>query len=105
MMEIRRREFITLPGGAATMWPLAAHGQRAKVPRLGVLLFSTPETDPQMEPVHSGLRELNYAEGRNLVVFYRYAEGKSERLADLAASPRARKAGFAPRVRRRWCRV
>ena len=84
---MKRREFITLLGGAAAAWPLAAHGQqRAKVMRLGVLLFSTPQTDPQMEPVHSGLRELGYDEGRNLVVFYRYAEGNSERLADLAVA-------------------
>src|ERR1700730_9830870 len=85
--QLKRREFITLLGGAAAAWPLAAQGQqRAKVPRLGVLLFSSPQTDPQMEVVHSGLRELGYVEGRDLIVFYRYAEGKSERLADLAAA-------------------
>ncbi len=84
---MKRREFITLLGSAAATWPLAAHGQqRAKVPRLGVLLYSTPQSDPQMELVRSGLRELGYDEGRNLIVFYRYAEGKSERLADLAAA-------------------
>src|SRR6266481_1411286 len=83
----KRRAFITLLGGAAAAWPLAAHGQqRAKVPRLGVLLYSTPQTDPQMELVRSDLRDLGYDEGRNLIVFYRYAEGKSERLADLAAA-------------------
>jgi putative ABC transport system substrate-binding protein len=85
--RFKRREFIALLAGAATTWPLAAQGQqRAKVPRLGVLLFSSPQTDPQMERVHSGLRELGYVEGQNLIVFYRYAEGKYERLADLAAA-------------------
>jgi putative ABC transport system substrate-binding protein len=84
---IGRREFITLLGGAAAAWPLMAGAQpRAKVPRLGALLFSTPQTDPQMKAVQSGLRELGYDEGRNLVVLFRYAEGKSERLADLAAA-------------------
>ena len=84
---MKRREFITLLGSAAATWPLAAHGQqRAKVPRLGVLLYSTPQSDPQMELVRSDLRDLGYDEGRNLIVFYRYAEGKSERLADLAAA-------------------
>jgi putative ABC transport system substrate-binding protein len=51
-----------------------------------VLLFSNPQTDPQMERLHSGLRELGYDEGKNLFIFYRYAEGKPERLADLAAA-------------------
>jgi putative ABC transport system substrate-binding protein len=82
-----RRAFITLLGGAAAAWPLAARGQqRGKVPRLGVLLFSTPQANPQMETVHSGLRELGYVEGRSLIVFYGYAEGKYERLGDLAAA-------------------
>ena len=66
---MRRRECISLLGGAAALWPLAARGQqRGKVPRLGVLLFSNPQADPQMETVHSGLRELGCLEGRNLIV-------------------------------------
>src|ERR1035437_1108098 len=82
---MRRREFITLLGGAAA-WPIAARAQQsAKISRLGVLLYSTPQADPQMESVRSGLRDLGYVEGRNLVVSYRYAEGKSERLPELAA--------------------
>jgi hypothetical protein len=56
------------------------------VPRLGVLLFSNPQTDPQMELLHSGLRDLGY-DDQSLFIFYRYAEGKPERLADLAAAP------------------
>jgi putative ABC transport system substrate-binding protein len=59
--------------------------QRTKVPRLGVLLFSNPVTDPNIEVVRGGLRELGYIQGQNVVIFYRYAEGKPERLADLAA--------------------
>src|SRR4029077_8499597 len=83
----KRRECIVLLGGAAVSWPFSAHGQqRPKVPRLGVLLFSTPQADPQMAAVHSSLRELGYVEGQNIILVYRYAEGKYERLADLAAN-------------------
>ena len=82
---MRRREFITLArwcgGGVAARGTRAATG---KVPRLGVLLFSNPETDPQMEVLRSGLRDLGY-DDQSLFIFYRYAEGKPERLADLAA--------------------
>ena len=87
MFDVRRREFITLLGGAAAAWPLAARAQQpAKASRLGVLLYSTPQADPQMETVRRGLGELGYVEGQNLVISYRYAEGKPERLADLAAA-------------------
>ena len=85
--QLKRREFITLLGGAAVAWPLAARAQQpAKASRLGVLLYSTPQADPQMETVRRGLGELGYVEGQNLVISYRYAEGKPERLADLAAA-------------------
>ena len=83
---MQRRYVLSLLGGAAASWPFSAHGQqRPKVPRLGVLLFSTPQADPQMAAVHSSLRELGYVEGQNIILVYRYAEGKYERLADLAA--------------------
>jgi putative ABC transport system substrate-binding protein len=87
MFDTRRREFIKLLGGAIAGWPLAARAQQpAKMRRLGVLLYSTPQADPQMETVRRGLRELGYVEGQNLVISYHYAEGKPERLADLAAA-------------------
>jgi putative ABC transport system substrate-binding protein len=80
-----RRDLLALVGSGVA-WPLAARAQQpAKIPHLGVLLYSTPQTDPQMEFVRNGLRDLGYVEGRNLVVTYRYAEGKSERLPELAA--------------------
>jgi putative ABC transport system substrate-binding protein len=58
---MRRRDVVSLLGGAAVLWPFSAHGQqRPRVPRLGVLLFSSPQADPQMAAVHSSLRELGY---------------------------------------------
>jgi putative tryptophan/tyrosine transport system substrate-binding protein len=58
---MRRRDFITLLGRAAAAWPLAARAQQAaKIPRLGVLLLSTPQADPQMEIARRALRDLGY---------------------------------------------
>lgn len=82
---MRRREFITLLVGAAAAWPLMAQAQQ-RVRRVGVLLFSTPQADPQWISIHAGLRELGYAEGRDVIFSYRYAEGKPDRLSDLAAA-------------------
>src|SRR5436190_15935744 len=57
--QLKRRDFITLLGGAVAAWPIAARGQRrGVVPRLGALLYSTPQADPQMRLVQGGLREL-----------------------------------------------
>ena len=64
---------------------LGAEAQQAsRITRLGVLLFSTPEGDPNLAAFRQGLSELGYVEGKNLTTVYRYAEGKSERLANLA---------------------
>jgi putative ABC transport system substrate-binding protein len=86
MLDMRRREFLSLLAGAAVSWPLAARAQQAaRLPRLGVLLLSTPQADPQMETARRALRDLGYVEGHNLAIEYRYAEGRPERLPDLAA--------------------
>src|SRR5262245_30881550 len=86
MSDLARRGFITFLGGAIA-WPLAARAQQPKrIRRLGVLLYSTPEAETQMQRVRSGLRELGYLEGRNLFISYSSAEGKPERLPDLAAA-------------------
>jgi putative tryptophan/tyrosine transport system substrate-binding protein len=79
---MRRRSFIQ-GIAASTAWPLAARGQAAKVPRLGVLLFSS--SDPQLAPIQDRLRELGYVQGKNLLATYRYGEGSYERLAQFAA--------------------
>jgi putative ABC transport system substrate-binding protein len=84
---MRRREFIALLGGATATWPLAARAQQpASTPRLGILLLSTPLAERGMEPVRRTLRGLDYVDGHNLAIEYRYAEGKPERLPDLAAA-------------------
>jgi putative ABC transport system substrate-binding protein len=86
MLDMRRRELLSLLAGAAAAWPLAARAQQAaRLPRLGVLLLSTPQADPQMETARRALRDLGYVEGHNLAIEYRYAEGRPERLPDLAA--------------------
>src|SRR2546428_13633943 len=81
---MRRREFITLLGGAAA-WPLAALAQQPRgMRRIGVLLFGTPDTDPNLGAFLRGLRDLGYIESQNIVIEYRYAEGKPDRLRSLA---------------------
>src|SRR6478736_5098822 len=82
---MRRRKFIALVGGAVVAVPIARAQQLVRIPRLGVLLYSTPQADPQMKFVLQGLRDLGYLEGRNIAIEYRFAEGKPERLPELAA--------------------
>jgi putative ABC transport system substrate-binding protein len=79
---MRRREFIGLVGGAA-LWPLAARAQQpTKVPRIGVLLISGPEP---MGPFRESLRDLGYAEGKNIQIEVRSAQSQVARLPELAA--------------------
>ena len=83
---MRRREFITLLGGAAVAWPLAAAAQdKGRVPRIGVLLWGAPDSDPYVGPLRQGLRDLGYVEGQNILVEYRFAEGRSDRAAEQVA--------------------
>jgi putative tryptophan/tyrosine transport system substrate-binding protein len=84
MIDLRRREFVALLGGAVAAWPVAASAQqRAKVPRLGVLWPGSPP-DNWDEAFRQGLHALGYVEGRNISLEYRWAEGKQPRLRDLA---------------------
>jgi putative ABC transport system substrate-binding protein len=83
---MRRREFVALLGGAAVAWPLPLRAQQAaRRPRLGVLIYSTPERDSNTQSFLGGLRELGYVDGQSIDIEYRYADGKPERLPELAA--------------------
>ena len=82
---MQRREFITLFGGGAAAWPLAALAQQPrKNPRLAILLFNSPQIDP-IGPLLQGLQTLGYVDGKSIGIEYRYAEGKAERLPGLAS--------------------
>ena len=79
---------IVLTGAALLLTgtaPQALSQPTVKVARVGVLLYGTPDTDPNAKAFKQGLAELGYVEGKNLAMVYRYAEGKPERLAELAA--------------------
>jgi putative ABC transport system substrate-binding protein len=84
---VRRRDFITLVGGVAAAWPLAARAQQAgKVWRIGILeTISQPLNAANLAALRRGLRELGYVEGQNLLIEYRSADGRAERFPDLAS--------------------
>lgn len=84
-MNRRNTVLALLALGTAPLASLAQQAGKA-VPRLGVLLFGTPETDPNLDAFHKGLRSLGYVEPKNIVIEYRYASGKPERLPEMAAA-------------------
>ncbi len=85
--RFKRREFITLLGGAAASWPFAAHAQQpARLPTIGFLGSSTPSAMSQWVAAFvQRLRDLGWIEGRTVAIEYRWAEGRSERFAEIAA--------------------
>jgi putative tryptophan/tyrosine transport system substrate-binding protein len=85
---MKRREFITLFGGAAAAWPLAARGQQAQsIARIGVLWHAGSEQDeaPFLGALRQGFSDLGYVEGRNLVLENRFAGEQYDRFNQLAA--------------------
>src|SRR5262245_66443699 len=84
--KMKRRQFITLLGGAAAAWPLAARAHQPAMPVIGLIVAGTPLSHGQWVAAFvQRLRELGWIEGRTIAIEYRRGEGRNERLAELAA--------------------
>jgi putative ABC transport system substrate-binding protein len=89
---VNRREFVTLIGGAAVSWPLAARAQQPAMPVIGYLGTGSRESDAfRLIPFQQGLKETGYVEGQNVAIDYRWANEQFDRLPALAAELVGRK--------------
>src|SRR5437879_1927594 len=86
-IHIRRREVIAALGGAAVAWPLAAHAQQQPaIPVIGLLDQRSPdELAARLRGFRQGLRDSGFVEGQNVVIEYRWAENKMDRLPEMVA--------------------
>jgi putative ABC transport system substrate-binding protein len=85
---IRRRDFLTLVGGAAAGWPFAARAQQPTLPVIGYLSStSSGPYAPFVAAFQQGLKETGFVAGQNVTIEYRRAEGQFDRLPELAGAP------------------
>ena len=106
---MKRREFITVLGGAAVAWPLAARAQqRERMRRIGVLLAACRGRSGDQARrcgLPAGLQQLGWSDGRNVAIEYRWAAGDAERSANMRPNwSRSRRTSSWPRALRRWRR-